>query len=51
MLAPCPVLPEAQDGRLSSLLQNHVDVVHAYHTCADRHGALVGLLRQQAVDK
>lgn len=47
LLQPCEELPLARDGRLSSLLKNHVEVVQAYELCADRHGALVGWLRKR----
>lgn len=47
LLQPCEVLPLARDGRLSSLLKNHVEVVQAYERCADRHGALAGWIRKR----
>lgn len=41
----CQPLPPAIDGRLSSLLANHVEVADAYHVCALRHQSLVDLIR------
>ena len=46
LLIPCPALPDAKDGKLGTLLQNHVEVVHAYHTCARRHGDLADVARR-----
>ena len=49
LMLPCEELPMAKDGRLSSLLQNHVEVVQHYYLCSDRHRALAGWLRMQQV--
>ena len=45
LLASCPDLPDAQDGRLSTLMHNQVDVTHAYHVCARRHADLSIVVR------
>jgi hypothetical protein len=48
MLAKCPPLPLASDGRLGTLLENHVEVAKAYNQdCAPNHNALVDLLAKQ----
>lgn len=47
LLLPCEELPLARDGRMSSLLQNHVEVVQQYYACADRHRALAGWARER----
>lgn len=31
---------------MSSLLLNHVEVAHQFHTCAQRHGDLVDVIRK-----
>jgi hypothetical protein len=41
----CADLPHAKDGRLSSLMENHVETVQLYYACADRHEALVAAVR------
>lgn len=46
-LVPCDALPNAKDGQLSTLLQNHVEVAKLYHLCAQRQADLVGVLRGQ----
>lgn len=46
-MVKCPALPLSTDGKLSTLLVNHVDVTKAYHVCADRHADLVDALREQ----
>jgi hypothetical protein len=45
-LVKCQDLPEVQDGRMSSLLLNHVEVAHQFHSCAQRHGDLVDVIRK-----
>ena len=44
-LVECEALPDAQDGKLPTLMQNHIEVPHLYHLCAQRHGDLVHVLR------
>lgn len=41
----CDPLPKAEDGKLGTLLKNHVETARLYHLCAQRHGDLVGVLR------
>lgn len=45
LLQPCAPLPEVEDGRLSSLIENHVASVRLYHECAQRHADLVEVVR------
>ncbi len=47
LLLECDELPKAEDGKLSTLLQNHVEVAKLYHLCAQRHADLAGVLRAQ----
>lgn len=42
---PCAALPAAEDGKLASLIENHIEVVHRYYDCAERHRALVDVIR------
>lgn len=42
---PCTTLPMAQDGKLSTLMHNHVEVARLYHQCSQRHTDLVGVVR------
>lgn len=44
-MVPCTQLPEAQDGRLSSLIEHHVETVQLYYACAERHQALTAAVR------
>ena len=44
-LVQCEALPDAQDGKLPTLMQNHIEVARLYHLCAQRHGDLVDVLR------
>ena len=41
----CDPLPMAEDGRLGTLLKNHVETARLYHLCAQRHEGLVGVVR------
>ena len=41
----CDPLPMAEDGRLGTLLKNHVETARLYHLCAQRHGDLVEVVR------
>lgn len=45
LLVPCAALPEARDGKLASLIENHIEVVHLYYDCAERHRSLVDVIR------
>ena len=45
LMVRCPDLPMAKDGRLPSLMHNHVEVTRAYHLCAQRHSDLVDVVR------
>lgn len=47
LLVPCSPLPEVEDGRLSSLIENHVATAHLYHDCAARHRSLAAAVRVQ----
>lgn len=47
LLQLCPALPEAKDGKLGTLLQNHIETARAYHLCAGRHRDLVDVVRAQ----
>lgn len=50
LMLECDDLPTAEDGKLATLLQNHVDVARLYHLCVQRHADLVGVLRAQESD-
>ncbi len=41
----CDPLPKAEDGKLGTLLKNHVETARLYHLCAQRHDGLVGVVR------
>ena len=41
----CDPLPQAEDGKLGTLLKNHVETARLYHLCAQRHEGLVGVVR------
>ena len=41
----CDPLPKAEDGKLGTLLKNHVETARLYHLCAQRHEGLVGVVR------
>ena len=45
-LVECDPLPDATDGKLATLLTNHIEVAHQYHLCAQRHGDLVAVVRK-----
>lgn len=45
LMIPCAPLPEVRDGRLASLLENHIETAQLYHECAERHLALTRVLR------
>lgn len=48
LMQECPQqLPAAADGRVETLLQNHVDVASQYHACQQRHADLVEAVRTQ----
>lgn len=42
--APCPVLPQPADDRLTTLLDNHDQVTMRYHDCQARTAALIRTL-------
>lgn len=44
-LVRCDPLPMAEDGKLGTLLKNHVETARLYHLCAQRHEGLVGVVR------
>lgn len=41
----CDPLPQAEDGKLGTLLKNHVETARLYHLCAQRHEGLVQVIR------
>ena len=45
LLVQCDALPDAEEGKLPALMQNHIEVARLYHLCAQRHGALVDVVR------
>lgn len=46
----CDPLPKAEDGKLGTLLKNHVETARLYHLCAQRHDGLVGVVRDALGD-
>lgn len=42
----CEPLPDAQDGKLPTLLQNHIEVARLYHQCKQRQADLSGVVRE-----
>lgn len=44
---PCPDLPELKDGRLSSILSNHIETARLYSNCKQRHADLVDVIEGQ----
>lgn len=44
-MLPCAALPRAKSGKLSALLENHVETAHLYHECSERHEALAAVVR------
>lgn len=44
-MQPCAPLPRARDGRLQSLISNHIATAQAYHECAESHDNLIALVR------
>lgn len=44
-MQPCAPLPRARDGRLQSLISNHIATAQAYHACAETHDNLVAVVR------
>ncbi|MBS0424623.1 MAG: hypothetical protein JSR71_09430 [Proteobacteria bacterium] len=39
-MAPCPNLPDASDGRLSTILNNSIERAQLYYDCQARHKGL-----------
>lgn len=44
-MQPCAPLPRVRDGRLQSLISNHIATAQAYHDCAESHDNLIALVR------
>lgn len=44
---PCPALPVLADGKLSSILSNHVESARLYALCKQKHADLVDGVRSQ----
>lgn len=44
-MQPCAPLPRVRDGRLQSLISNHVATAQAYHECAEAHDNLIAVVR------
>lgn len=51
LLLKCAELPASKDGKLGTLLQNHVETARLYHVCAGRHRDLVDVVRAQQGDQ
>lgn len=45
LLLHCGPLPEIEDGKLATLIENHLASVQLYHACSARHAALVEAVR------
>lgn len=45
LMLACEPIPVVKDGRLSSLIENHVETAQLYHECSERHEALVAIIR------
>lgn len=47
LAAPCPDLPPASDGKLSTILENSLERSQMYYDCQSRHKALAEWAAQE----